>query len=119
MISVSELIEWVSIAILIVVLFVVLSPIELFGLLMLSILERLGFPHNIKTGAEGLVGRIAIVVKPFEHTNKVMSGKVQINGELWNAYTDNSFALSPGDKVKVDSVERLNLYVSRIDEVSN
>lgn len=110
--------EWLSVAILIAVLLVVLSPIELFGLLMLSILEKLGIPRNTKTGAEGLVGKIAIVVSPFEQKDEAMSGKIQLNGELWNAFTDSSSGVLPGEQVRVDSVERLNLYVSRIDGAS-
>jgi membrane-bound ClpP family serine protease len=61
------------------------------------------------TGAEGMVGKIAVV--------KLWSGRegqVVVDGEVWNA-TSNS-PLVPGDTATVRSLQGLTLRVTRLDD---
>ena len=60
------------------------------------------------TGAEGMVGKVA-VVKLWSG----MKGQVVVDGELWTA-TSNS-PLAPGETATVRSVQGLTLRVSRLD----
>ena len=61
------------------------------------------------TGAEGMIGKIAVV--------KLWSGRegqVVVDGEVWNA-TSNS-PLVPGDTATVRSLQGLTLRVTRLDD---
>ena len=60
------------------------------------------------TGAEGMVGKVA-VVKLWSG----MEGQVVVDGELWTA-TSNS-PLAPGETATVRSVRRLTLRVTKLE----
>jgi membrane protein implicated in regulation of membrane protease activity len=59
-------------------------------------------------GAEGMLYRTATVVKPL-----IPAGKVDYQGELWNAVSLSGEPIDVGEHVEVISVERLTLYVDR------
>ena len=59
-----------------------------------------------RTGAEAMIGTSAKVVTPLRP-----NGQVRLNGELWEAVSDEG--ADPGDIVRVDAVEGLTLVVSR------
>lgn len=60
------------------------------------------------SGKEGLVGEVGTVVEDFDRV-----GKIFIEGEYWNATTDEP--LRAGDKVKVVEVKGLSVRVKKAD----
>ena len=60
------------------------------------------------SGAEGMLYRPATVVKPL-----TPGGKVDYQGELWNAVSLSGEPIGAGECVEVIAVERLTLYVDR------
>ena len=65
------------------------------------------------TGIEGMVGKKGIAETDITHRG----GKVFIEGELWNAYSDEE--IKKGEEVVVDSIEGLKLKVKRASEKEN
>ena len=59
-------------------------------------------------GAEALIGRRAVVVRPL-----TPRGQVKLDGELWEARS--ALPAQPGDQVVVRGVEGLVLEVDRAD----
>ena len=68
--------------------------------------RRLARRWRPRTGAEAMIGTSAKVVTPLRP-----NGQVRLNGELWEAVSDEG--ADPGDIVRVDTVEGLTLVVSR------
>ena len=66
-----------------------------------------GQRRKVKTGAEGLIGRIAVA-----KTSLAPKGTVLIDGEHWTAIVD-SGKVDPGEEVMVTKVEGLKLVVTR------
>ena len=60
------------------------------------------------SGAEGMLYRLAIVVRPLTPV-----GKVDYQGELWDAVSLSGEPIGAGERVEVLAVERLTLYVDR------
>ena len=58
---------------------------------------------------EGMLYRVATVVKPL-----IPEGKVDYQGELWNAVSLSCERIGIGERVEVVTVERLRLYVDRV-----
>ena len=77
--------------------------------------KRYGFPRNVKTGKEGLIGKIAIVRTPFQKDlqSNQYRGKVFFNGTLWNAVLkmEDEISLNLGDKVNIREVDGLTLDI--------
>lgn len=61
------------------------------------------------SGAEGMLYRDATVVKPL-----TPEGKVDLQGELWNAVSISGEPIDAGEHVEVIAVEHLTLYVDRM-----
>ncbi|ETX07499.1 NfeD family protein [Candidatus Entotheonella palauensis] len=61
------------------------------------------------SGAEGLLYQVGTVVAPL-----CPSGKVKLQGALWNAVSLSGEAIEVGEQVEVISIERLTLYVDRL-----
>jgi len=59
------------------------------------------------TGAEGMIGKIAIAKTPLDPT-----GTVQSEGELWTAVTEGT-KIAPGEEVIINKVETLKLWVTK------
>ena len=59
------------------------------------------------TGAEGMIGKIAIAKTPLDPT-----GTVQSEGELWTAVTEGT-KIVPGEEVIINKVETLKLWVTK------
>ena len=59
------------------------------------------------TGAEGMIGKIAIAKTPLDPT-----GTVQSEGELWTAVTEGT-KIAPGEEVTINKVEDLKLWVTK------
>jgi membrane-bound serine protease (ClpP class) len=66
-----------------------------------------GQRRRVATGAEGLVGRVAVV-----KTNLEPAGKVLVDGELWKAELE-SGRVEPGEEVTITRVEGLKLFVTK------
>ncbi|HUT44123.1 MAG TPA: NfeD family protein [Desulfobacterales bacterium] len=80
--------------------------------------KRFGFPRNVKTGSEGLINQLAVVNSEFEEDEfGILSGKVFLKGELWQAKvkTNEHISLKSGDKVKVTGVKGLMLEIDHIE----
>jgi membrane-bound ClpP family serine protease len=54
---------------------------------------------------------VATVVKPL-----IPAGKVDCQGELWNAMSLSGEPIDVGERVEVISVEHLTLYVDRVPQ---
>jgi len=59
------------------------------------------------TGAEGMIGKIAIAKTPLDPT-----GTVQSEGELWTAVTEGT-KIAPGEEVIINKIEGLKLWVTK------
>jgi len=59
------------------------------------------------TGAEGMIGKIAIAKTPLDPT-----GTIQSEGELWTAVTEGT-KIAPGEEVIINKVEGLKLWVTK------
>jgi len=66
-----------------------------------------GQRRRVATGAEGLIGRVAIA-----KTSLAPKGKVLVDGELWTAVID-SDKVEPGEEVMITKVEGLKLLVTQ------
>ena len=61
------------------------------------------------SGAEGMLYRIATVVKPL-----TPAGKVDLQGELWDAVSISGEPIDVGQPVEVIAVEHLTLFVDQV-----
>ena len=61
------------------------------------------------TGAEGMVGKIGVVVETLNP-----NGTVRIRGELWNAVSVNNRFIGSGEKIVVEKINDLNLFVKKL-----
>jgi len=68
--------------------------------------------NKVMTGAEGLIGEVAIAQTPL-----VPSGKVFVHGEIWDAVATAN--VSAGEKVVVHDVDGLQLKVDPVHEAQN
>ena len=59
------------------------------------------------TGAEGMIGKLAIAKSPLDPTGTVMA-----QGELWTAITEKD-TIAPGEEVVITKVEELKLWVRK------
>jgi len=66
-----------------------------------------GQRRQVATGAEGLIGAVAIV-----QTALAPKGTVLVEGERWTAKVD-SGSVKPGEEVVVTKVEKLKLVVTK------
>lgn len=67
--------------------------------------------RKVVTGAEGLIGEIAVVTTPL-----ALEGKVSVHGEIWSAQGD--VALPIGARVKVTRVDGMLLTVESVKPAS-
>jgi membrane protein implicated in regulation of membrane protease activity len=68
-------------------------------------------PPPLRTNAPALVGAPALVLERVD----LDSGQVKVGGEVWSARTTSLEAVfEPGERVRVDSVHRTILHVSRL-----
>jgi membrane protein implicated in regulation of membrane protease activity len=74
---------------------------------------RLYYQYNSEnwSGAEGLLYQVGTVRQPL-----TPSGKVIIQGVLWNAVSVSRETIEVGEPVEVISVDRLTLYVDRLPQ---
>ena len=68
--------------------------------------------NKVMTGAEGLIGEVAIAQTPL-----APSGKVFVHGEIWDAVATAN--VSAGEKVVVHDVDGLQLKVDPVHEAQN
>ena len=77
--------------------------------------KRYGFPRNVKTGQEGLIGKIAIVRTSFQKDlqSNLYRGKVFADGALWDAVLkmEDEITLNLGDKVNIRKIDGLTLDI--------
>ncbi len=66
------------------------------------------------SGAEGLLYQEGMVIQPL-----TPSGKVKVEGVLWNAVSLSGETIDEGERIEVISVERLTLYVDRLPTTSS
>ena len=61
------------------------------------------------TGAEGMVGKIGVVVETLNP-----NGTVRIRGELWNAVSVNNRSIGSGERIVVEKINDLYLFVKKL-----
>ncbi len=87
----------------------VIIPVVLFSALFFLSIAYLGLKAQVKrrlTGKEGMIGLIGIA-----ETDINPKGKVFVEGEIWNAYSD--VPIKKGEEVEILSVEGLKLKVTK------
>ena len=114
------MIEKIEILIAAILFLAVVLWLSLFSTLALAPLQewfckRFGFPRNVKTGKEGLIGKTATVRTFFDKDleSNFFRGQVFVNGSLWSAVLrmEDKITLKPGDKVKVVGVDSITLEI--------
>jgi membrane-bound serine protease (ClpP class) len=60
-----------------------------------------------RTGADAMIGQIAVVIQPL-----APSGQVMVNGEIWQA--ESATPAAPGERVRVRELHDLTLLVERV-----
>ena len=89
---------------------------EVIARLILWSQRKFGFPRNVKTGPEGMIGKPCVVVRDFDGSPP--SGRVYVNGERWRAVLITSFEGDPpftGTHLKVIEINGLTLTVGPLD----
>ncbi len=84
----------------------VTAGISVFAIFVIGAIVR-GQRRHKATGAEGMIGRIAIAKTPLAPTGTVLA-----EGELWTAIAEGD-KISPGEEVIISKVEELKLWVAR------
>lgn len=85
---------------------VVIGAVAVVFLLVVALVIR-AQRRPVNTGREGLIGQTAVVRSTLDPR-----GTVFVEGEIWNAWTEEAWA-APGEEVKVVDVEGLRLKVVR------
>ena len=80
--------------------------IAAFGIFVIGAIVR-GQKRRKTTGAEGMIGKLAIAKTPLDPTGTVLA-----EGELWTAVAEGD-KIRPGEEVIVDKIEELKLWVKR------
>jgi membrane-bound serine protease (ClpP class) len=86
------------------------------GLLLMGMvyLASRSFLRPVVTGAQGMVGNLAVVTDSFTGAGGDREGRVRYGGELWAAVC--SDPLAAGQKVRIVKVEGLTLHVAPLAE---
>jgi membrane protein implicated in regulation of membrane protease activity len=91
--------------------FIVLTLLSLLVARPIAKRHLLAPPPPLRTNAPALVGAAALVLERVD----LDSGQVKVGGEVWSARTTSLEAVfEPGERVRVDSVHRTILHVSRL-----
>ncbi len=88
----------------------VIIPVVIFSAVFFLSVAFLGLKAQMRksiTGKEGMIGKIGVA-----ETDINLEGKVFVEGEIWDAYSDTP--VKKGDKVKIISVEGLRLKVVKV-----
>ena len=64
------------------------------------------------TNADRVIGMTALVTEDVDHITG--AGAVQVDGKVWTARSTGNLPLQAGELVKVDRIEGVKLYVSRL-----
>ncbi|MBN1820643.1 MAG: NfeD family protein [Prolixibacteraceae bacterium] len=65
--------------------------------------------HNISTNVDGMIGKIAKVIEPIDNLNN--EGRVSLDGDFWQARSENNEKISAGTPVEVVRVKSIVLIV--------
>lgn len=74
------------------------------------LLKRLSSKDQIQTNADALIGRTAKVVETIEENGR---GRVAVDGDIWQAESDEKGDILVGEKVEIISRESIILNVKR------
>lgn len=74
------------------------------------LLKRLSSKDQIQTNADALIGRTAKVVETIEENGR---GRVALDGDIWQAESDEKGNILVGEKVEIISRESIILNVKR------
>jgi len=84
----------------------VTAGITAFAIFVIGAIVR-GQRRRKATGAEGMIGKIAIAKTPLDPTGTVLT-----HGELWTAVSEGG-RVAPGEEVIITKVEELKLWVAK------
>ena len=92
----------------------IIIPVVIFSAVFFLSVAFLGLKAQMRksiTGKEGMIGKTGVA-----ETEINPEGKVFVEGEIWDAYSDTP--IKKGEKVKITSVEGLKLKVAKAQEKS-
>ena len=94
-----------------ILLFAVVSVVLLASLR--SVVKKFITPKLVKTNVDAVAGSTGLVVEAIDNVRA--QGRVKLGGMEWSARSTDNTAIEEGTLVKVDGVEGVKVFVSRID----
>ena len=94
-----------------VVLFVIVSMALLASLR--SVVRKFITPKLVKTNVDAVVGKTGPVLEAIDNVKE--TGRVKLSGMEWSARSTENEKIEEGTLVKVDRVEGVKVFVSRVD----
>ena len=68
--------------------------------------------NGYKTNSDKLIGKVGVVTEEIDPLEA--KGRIKIQGESWKAATENDSKIEKGEKVKVEKIDGVTLFVSKI-----
>lgn len=78
-----------------------------------SVVRKFITPKLVKTNVDAVTGSTGLVVEAID--NILAQGRVKLGGMEWSARSTEDTAIEEGTLVKVDRVEGVKVFVTRID----
>ena len=94
-----------------ILLFVLVSVVLLASLR--SVVRKFITPKLVKTNVDAVTSSTGLVVEPIDNIRS--QGRVKLGGMEWSARSTENLTIEEGTLVKVDRVEGVKVFVSRID----
>ena len=94
-----------------VILFVIVSVALLASLR--SVVRKFITPKLVKTNVDAVVGKTGPVLEAIDNVKE--TGRVKLSGMEWSARSTENGIIEEGTLVKVDRVEGVKVFVSRVD----
>ena len=98
---------WLQISVFFVVSAVLLALLRPFA-------KRFAKPNQVATNVDSVPGKTGVVLEDID--NLAPAGKVKLDAMIWTARSTTGENISAGAVVKVDRIEGVKLYVTKIEE---
>ena len=93
-----------------IVVFLVLSGLSL--LLVRPLAKKLLAPRYIRTNADQVIGKTAVVTETVD--NLKGTGQVSVAGQVWTARSEHDIVLPPGRQVRILRIEGVKVIVETL-----
>ena len=93
------------------VLFFVISLVLL--LLLRRVLRKYFTPRLVKTNVDSVIGMEGLVMAKID--NAYASGQVKLGGMEWSARSTSGEVIEPGERIRVDRIEGVKVFVTPIN----